>query len=101
MAYEGQVKKLEFSPLDIAALQYLYGVNPTTIAGDDSYPYSSTGANFIWDGAGTDTIDASSATEKVTIYLEPGYWGFGGDEVWLQNAGQVFATQGLRNLSGF
>jgi len=104
MAYEGQAKKLEFSPLDIAALQYLYGVNPTTRAGDDSYPYSSTGANFIWDGAGTDTIDASSATEKVTIYLEPGYWGFGGEVKAdkITSNGQITVNFGtvIENLTG-
>jgi Ca2+-binding RTX toxin-like protein len=79
MSYTGSVKKIALSALDIAALQYVYGVNPVTRADNDTYYYSSTAANFIWDGAGTDTIDAYAATNKVTIYLEPGYWGFGGD----------------------
>ena len=73
MSYTGSVRKIEYSALDIAALQYLYGINPLTRAGDDTYYYSSTTPNFIWDGAGTDSIDASKSVTKVTIYLEPGF----------------------------
>ena len=65
--------------LDIAALQYLYGVNPMTKAGNDTYIYSEKSANFVWDGNGTDIIDASTSSKAVHIYLEPGYWGWGGD----------------------
>ena len=42
---------LVFSPLDIAALHYLYGPNPASRADDDTYTYSSTDANFIWDAS--------------------------------------------------
>jgi serralysin len=104
MSYTGYRKIPEFSPLDLAALQYLYGVNPATRAGDDTYYYTSTGANFIWDGAGTDTIDASSSTGKVTIYLEPGYWGYGGNTKaeTITTAGQITVNFGtvIEKLTG-
>jgi hypothetical protein len=69
---------IKFSSLDIAALHYLYGPNPTSRAGDDIYVYDQNDSNFIWDGAGTDTIDASSSTHGVNISLEPGYHGYSG-----------------------
>ncbi|MXX05405.1 MAG: hypothetical protein F4Z71_01425 [Gammaproteobacteria bacterium] len=70
--------KLTFSDLDIAALQYLYGPSAKSRTGDDRYVYSSHSANFIWDGAGEDTIDASLSFQPVTIFLEPGHHGFSG-----------------------
>jgi Ca2+-binding RTX toxin-like protein len=70
--------KLEFSPLDVAALQYLYGPSTTARIGDDTYTYDINAANFIWDGGGIDTLDASFSTEAVTLFLEPGYWGYSG-----------------------
>ena len=104
MSYTGSVKKIALSALDIAALQYVYGVNPVTRADNDTYYYSSTAANFIWDGAGTDTIDAYAATNKVTIYLEPGYWGFGGDAKagTITTNGQITVNFGtvIENLKG-
>ena len=95
----------KFNPLDIAALQYLYGVSPTTRAGNDTYKFDETKPNFIWDGAGNDTIDASSSTESVTIFLKPGYHGFKGltkkyDSI--TEAGQItvnFGTE-IENLIG-
>ncbi|HEX8622867.1 MAG TPA: M10 family metallopeptidase C-terminal domain-containing protein [Allosphingosinicella sp.] len=75
---------------DIAALQYMYGANYTTNAGDSVYTFSpTTGEMFIngvsqgdpagkkilltiWDGGGNDTIDASNYTGGVTIDLRPG-----------------------------
>ena len=67
---------LRYSPLDIAALQYLYGPSKSARTGNDKYTVSSSSANFIWDGAGTDLIDASAANQAATIYLTPGYWGY-------------------------
>ena len=104
MAYVGSVRSLEFSPLDIAALQYIYGVNPDSRSGDDIYKYSASQANFIWDGSGTDTIDASGSTQKVTIYLEPGYWGFKGSAKAekITSSGQITVNFGtvIENLIG-
>ena len=68
-----------FGLLDIAALQYLYGPNLAERAGNDIYLPSSSDANFVWDGAGIDTIDATNSSERVTVFLAPGYWGFLGD----------------------
>ena len=50
MSYEGSVKKIAFSELDIAALQYIYGNNPKIRAGDDTYIYDESKTNLIWDG---------------------------------------------------
>jgi Ca2+-binding RTX toxin-like protein len=75
---------------DIAALQYMYGANFNTNNGDSVYTFSqTTGEMFIngvgqgapsgnrilltiWDGGGTDTIDASNYAGGVTIDLRPG-----------------------------
>ncbi len=70
--------QLSFSPLDIAALQYLYGPNPQARALSDTYFVSSLSPNFIWDGAGEDTIEARSLDQPMTLYLTPGYWGWVG-----------------------
>ncbi len=75
---------------DLAALQYMYGANYTTNAGDSVYTFSqTTGEMFIngvgqgapsgnkifltvWDGGGNDTIDASNYSNGITIDLRPG-----------------------------
>ncbi|WP_210496264.1 M10 family metallopeptidase [Microvirga antarctica] len=75
---------------DIAALQYMYGANFTTNAGDTTYRWDpATGTMFvdgqdrgtpvggkilmtIWDGNGTDTYDLSAYTTAETIDLRPG-----------------------------
>ena len=95
---------IRYSPLDIAALHYLYGPNPASRAGNDTYTFNSANANFIWDGAGTDTIDASGTEEKVTVYLEPGYWGFKGEAKadTITSNGQITVNFGtkIENLIG-
>ena len=67
---------LAYSPLDIAALHYLYGPSPTARTGNDTYLVSAKTSNFIWDGAGDDTLSAAGISASVTLYLEPGNWGF-------------------------
>jgi Ca2+-binding RTX toxin-like protein len=64
-----------FSSLDIAALQYIYGPSKSARTGNDTYKISTTTPNFIWDGNGTDTIDASDITQPITLYLSSGEWG--------------------------
>jgi hypothetical protein len=95
---------IKYSPLDIAALHYLYGPSPASRAGNDTYTFDPANANFIWDGAGTDTIDASGAEEKVTVYLEPGYWGFKGEAKaeTITSNGQITVNFGtkIENLIG-
>ncbi|MCY4263870.1 MAG: M12 family metallo-peptidase [Gammaproteobacteria bacterium] len=98
--------KLTFSPLDIAALQYLYGPSRQTRTGDDTYIYTPSLANFIWDGGGgQDTIDASTSPWGVTIYLEPGYQGFNsrsGKTDRITSPGQITVNYGseIENLIG-
>jgi Ca2+-binding RTX toxin-like protein len=69
---------LSYSPLDIAALQYLYGPSKTSRTGNDSYKLEPGQPNFIWDGAGTDTLNASTASLGVTLSLESGDWSYFG-----------------------
>ena len=71
---------LAFSPLDIAALQYLYGPSKTARTGNDTYLVSATAPNFVWDGGGIDTLSASGLAQAVILYLEPGYWGYVGSK---------------------
>ncbi len=65
----------EYSELDIAALQYLYGPSLTSRTTNDTYSVSNTAANFVWDGAGTDLLDASASSQPVKLELTPGDWG--------------------------
>ncbi|MBY0336089.1 MAG: M10 family metallopeptidase C-terminal domain-containing protein [Acetobacteraceae bacterium] len=76
--------------LDILALQYIYGPNYATNAGDTRYSWNANtgemsvngvgqgapGANriflTIWDGGGFDTYDFSNYATPVTVTLEPG-----------------------------
>jgi hypothetical protein len=59
---------------DIAALQYLYGANYSTRAGNTVYSWANGVRTLetIWDGGGTDQIDASNQTGVVTIDLREG-----------------------------
>jgi serralysin len=63
----------QFSPLDIAALQYVYGPAKSYHAEDTRYII---GRDYmmIGDGGGNDTIDGSSQTQDLTLFLEAGYW---------------------------
>ncbi len=95
-----------YSPLDIAALQYLYGPSTSSTSarnGDDSYTVSASADNFIWDGAGKDTLSAAALSQSVTLYLEPGYWGYvGSKSATITSAGQVTVNFGsvIENLLG-
>src|SRR6478735_5626847 len=75
---------------DLAALQYMYGANYTTNAGDSVYTWSQTTGEMsingvgqgapsgnkifatIWDGGGIDTLDLSNYANGVTVDLRPG-----------------------------
>ena len=95
---------LKYSPLDIAALQYIYGPSPTSRTSNDTYKISYSIANFIWDGAGSDTIDLSGINQGSTVYLTPGYWGFIGSSKAsnVTSAGQITVNFGttIENLNG-
>lgn len=56
--------------LDVLGIQYLYGPNMSTNAGDETYTLPRN--NFyatIWDAAGNDTIDLTNSTVGWTVYL--------------------------------
>ena len=60
--------------LDIAALQWIYGINPDATSGDDTYTLpqenrEGIGWRSIWDTGGVDRISAAGATAPVTIDL--------------------------------
>lgn len=64
-----------FGPLDIAALQYLYG-QPAGGSMDDTRHTVSFGApNIIWDSGGHDVLDASAVAWSMNLLLEPGELG--------------------------
>ncbi len=60
--------------LDIAAIQYLYGVNYSYKTGDDLYTFDVTRPFFktLWDASGNDTISASNFSLDCEIDLTPG-----------------------------
>ena len=103
MTYTSQLAQSQavYRPLDVAALQYLYGVNPSYKPGNDVYVVSATTTNLIYDGGGNDTLDASQQTLPATIFLEPGYWGFVGTKAATISApGQISVNFGttIENL---
>jgi len=81
---------------DIAALQYMYGTNYATNAGDTTYSWNSlsgeltmtgpAGTSFfdapntsvifmtVWDGSGNDTYDFSNYATNLEVDLRPGGW---------------------------
>lgn len=57
-------------PLDILAIQSIYGANMSTNAGDTTYSFAENGMlQTIWDGGGNDTFDFSGKAQSVTIDL--------------------------------
>lgn len=93
---------LSFSPFDIAALQYLYGPSKS-VATNDTYVIRSDTTNFIWDGGGVDTIDASRISQAMYLNLEPGYWGYiGSKSSLISTAGQITLNFGtiIENVQG-
>jgi Ca2+-binding RTX toxin-like protein len=78
MSYTGiEANPGQFSPLDIAALQYVYGPAGSYQGGDTRYTI---GQNYlmIGDGGGNDTIDGAAQTQNLTLSLEAGYWSWVG-----------------------
>jgi Ca2+-binding RTX toxin-like protein len=61
-------------PLDIEALQYLYGANLSTRTGDDVYKWETNPEilETIWDAGGNDTIDCSNQIFTNIIDLRAG-----------------------------
>lgn len=60
-------------PLDILAIQHIYGANMSYRTGNDTYVLATDGiVKTIWDAGGTDTIDASSLGLGITLDLNAG-----------------------------
>lgn len=79
-----------YSPFDLAALHYAYGVAPSARAGNDSYVLDAGGMNMLWDGAGYDTIDGAALTRDLVLDLRPGYWSYIGEQAErISAAGQI------------
>ncbi|MEN8321204.1 M10 family metallopeptidase C-terminal domain-containing protein [Acinetobacter junii] len=86
-----------FAPFDIAALQAMYGLNTTARAGNDIYTFNGTEGVLVWDGAGIDTIDASTATQAATINLTEGGWSHIGDKSeWITRPNQLTINIGTQ-----
>lgn len=93
---------LAYSPLDLAALQYLYGPSKT-ITRDDVYVLDPYKPNFIWDGAGNDTIDGSGLLQSLYLHLDSGYWShIGSRATQIYGGGQVTINFGtvIENVKG-
>lgn len=84
---------LRLGPLDIAALQYLYGVNKTTNSINNNYVVDPNSSNFIWDGDGLDTIDASSILLDVNLSLKEGIWS------WIDKKGVSITDSGQLTIN--
>lgn len=75
---EDFVKTRDLRILDLAYLQYRYGVNKNSRATDDTYGFKTVNAAkadldvYIWDGAGNDTFDASQEQKGVYVNLTGG-----------------------------
>jgi uncharacterized delta-60 repeat protein len=95
LQHAGTASSDQFDAVDIAALQFLYGPSKTARAGDDTYQLSSDTSNFIWDGAGKDTISAAGLAAGVTLHLEAGHWDYiGAQGSAITAAGQVTINYG-------
>jgi Ca2+-binding RTX toxin-like protein len=90
---------LGLAPFDIAALQYLYGIDASIRPADDTYVLDDiTPGQFVWDGAGHDTLDASGLSVGATLYLTPGHWSHIGaaPAATITSAGQFTINFGTR-----
>ncbi|MGV3572521.1 MAG: M10 family metallopeptidase [Ramlibacter sp.] len=69
---ESSLRPSTLMPMDIDALQYLYGANTSTRSGSTTYKWDKNEEllETIWDGGGTDTIDCSNQVFSNIINLE-------------------------------
>lgn len=85
-----------FQPMDIAALQYLYGTNMNYNTGDNHYRFTDEMAlHTLWDAGGYDTLDFSALSAGVSVDLNEGGYSSAG------NVKDVFGddTPGINNLA--
>jgi len=81
---------------DLAALQYLYGVDTETTAGNDKFSFdlSETMLMTIFDAGGTDTIAVTGTGAPVHIDLTPGSWSDIGPNILYEGGGQSASEPG-------
>src|SRR5689334_16491146 len=66
-------------PLDILAVQHIYGANLSYHTGDDVYLLQDNQMlRTIWDAGGNDTLDASALSTGATLDLRPGQMSYPG-----------------------
>ena len=100
MSYTGNYSTSDIQLFDKATIHYLYGVNASTRAGNDTYHFSD---KYIWDGAGIDTLSAAEQTLNLNIDLNAGSWSYAGaKDASLLAANQAFIGFGttLENATG-
>lgn len=75
-AWDSEFLPTSFMLNDILALQFLYGANTNHLTGATTYQWAEWEHIYetIWDGGGTDTIDASSQRDAVLLNLNSGEW---------------------------
>ena len=89
MSYNGAYVD-DLGAFDIAAIHYLYGVNPGARNGNDTYVLSGS-RHIIWDGSGTDTVSAAGISAATHINLNDGRWSWvGAQEASILAPGQYF-----------
>lgn len=88
----------DFKVFDIAALQAMYGVNASSRSGNNSYRFNNRADAFVWDGAGTDTIDATGVTLNAYIDLREGSWSYLGTSraTYISSANQLTINLGTK-----
>ena len=69
---QSHIQPRTLMPLDIVALQHLYGANTTTRTGNDTYRWGTNEEFFetLWDAGGNDTLDCSNQVFSCTINLD-------------------------------
>lgn len=92
---------------DIAAMQYLYGANRTTFAGNDRHTLiDGQLPSTLWDGGGNDTLDANASAVPVVLNLSEGLSAvnrLGSTDLWLafgSNIENAFGGSGNDSLTG-
>ncbi len=101
MSYtSGYNNVVDTAMFDKAAIHYLYGVNPSAKAGDDTYHLAD---RYIWDGAGLDTLSATEQTQPVYLNLQAGSWIYAGtknDSILADNQAFIGFGTAIENAIG-
>ena len=80
---------------DIAGLQYLYGVDEVSTAGNETYAFDVAEPilKTLWDYGGNDTISVYGEGDAVHINLTPGSWSNIGPDIRYDGGGEVVAVE--------